>query len=211
MEEEKKRERIVAEGRYIENGYYAPEICSFCHQCKAEGIPAPKCCEHLGCMYSPLDFEVLRSDAYTHEQRLLFFTELLKLGKISIDMCWFKDPYYGPLNVLSKRPDIDKMANDDGYLVLRARCTGRPVVDLQFFMKKGDYPCINWDLEHGCKLSQIERPAAGRLLKPVLLECEGERYCSCEQMGEEDILNHWAEHQLLMYDLYLAIRGLDIK
>ena len=156
-------------------------------------------------------FEVLRSDIFTHEQRVLFFTEMLKLGKISIDMCWFKDQRFGPLNCMTLRPDIDKMSNGDGYLVLRARCAGRSVVDLQYFMEEVDYPCINWNPEKGCMLSQTERPAGGRLLKPRLMEQNDTRYCSCEQMGEADILEHWAKHQFLMYDVYIAVRDLDIK
>lgn len=204
-------EKVVAEGRYLNNGYYAPEICAFCHKCKKEGKGGPRCCEHMGCMYSPSDFQVLRSDNYSHDQRLMFLTEMLKLGKISIDMCWGKDPYYGPLNVLSGRPDIDKMSNGDGYLYLRARNAGRPVVDFQFFLADtGDYPCIHWDKDKGCQLSETERPEGGRLLKPVLKEIAGERYCACEQMGEKEIIESWVKHQLLMYDLYLAVRDLDI-
>ena len=36
-------------------------------------------------MFSPLDFIVLKDPKYTHEQRLLILTELLKQGKISIE------------------------------------------------------------------------------------------------------------------------------
>ena len=122
-----------------------------------------------------------------------------------------KDRDFGPLHFQTLKPDIDKISNGDGYLFLRARCAGRPVVDFQYFMNGEDYPCINWNPETGCVLSKIERPAGGRLLKPVLKEWGGSRYCACEQMGEEDILNHWIEHQLVLYDLYLAVRDLDIQ
>lgn len=208
---EKRDERVVAQGRYIDNGYYAPEICQLCHQMKAEGKGGPKCCEHMACIYSPLDFEVLRNDKYTHEQRVWVLTELLKCGNMAIDMCCYKDRTYGPLHYMTLRPDIDKMSDGDGYLFLRARSAGRGVIDFQYFMEEADYPCMHWDPENGCRLSKEERPAGGRLLRPILKERCGVRFCACEQVGEEDILNHWAKHQLLMYDVYLAVRDLDIK
>ena len=207
-------DKVVAEGRYIDNGYYAPEICKLCHERKAKGFGGPKCCEHMACFYSPSDFAVLRSNAYTHEQRVIFFTEFLKLGKISIDMCCGKDWINGPLHFQTHRPDLDKIGNGDGHLFLRARCAGRNVIDFQYFMEKGhDYPCINWNPNSGCALTAEERPTGGRLLKPILKEFDGHKYCACEQLGEEELMSAWAnlDIQLVLYDVYIAIRDLDIK
>ena len=206
--------KVVAEGRYIDNGYYAPEICKLCHERKAQGLGGPKCCEHMACFYSPADFIVLRSDTYTHEQKVKFFTEFLKLGKISIDMCYGKDWINGPLHFQTHRPDLDKISNGDGHLFLRARCAGRNVIDFQYFMEEGnDYPCINWDPNTGCMLSAEERPTGGRLLKPILKEFAGHKYCACEQVGEVELMESWAnpDIQLVLYDVYIAIRDLDIK
>ena len=212
--DDRKHDKVVAEGRYVGNGYYAPEICKLCHERKAKGLGGPKCCEHMACLYAPEDFLILRSNAYTHEQRVKFFVEYLKLGKISIDMCCGKDWINGPLHFQTHRPDLDKIGNGDGHLLLRARCDGRPVIDFQYFMEEGhDYPCINWDPTTGCKLGDLERPAGGRLLKPVLKEFNGHCYCACEQMGEQELIESWAkpELQLMLYDVYIAIRDLDIK
>lgn len=195
---------LLKEGRYEENGYYADEICK---ECKGKN-----CCAHFGCMYSPTDFIALTDPKYTHEQQLLILTELVKLGKISIDMCWAKDTFLGPLNPITKRPDIDKISNGDGFLYLRARNKDRPIVDLQFFIEAGGhYPCINWDPEKGCELSRDERPYIGRMLKPVALQSTDGRGIihKCEMQGEAETLNLWTKHQLLMYDLYLNVRDLD--
>ena len=195
---------IVTEGQYEREGYYAYDICK---RCKGK-----RCCAHFGCMYSPTDFIVLRDPRYTHDQQLLILTELLKQGKISIDMCWLKDTYLGPLNPMTHRPDIDKISNGDGMLYLRARNKDQPIVDLQFFLKEGGhYPCASWDPEKGCQLSEEERPYGGRMLKPVAISDEsGESYI-CEDIGPEEILNLWLKHQLLLYDLYLNVRDLDNK
>jgi len=192
-------------GRYVNNGYYGYDIC---RQCKGK-----KCCAHFGCMYSPHDFIVLKDEKYTHEQRLLILVELLKQGKISIDMCWGKDRYWGPLNPISRKPDIDKMANGDGFLYLRARNKNQPVIDLQQFLNEGnDYPCINWDPEKGCCLSEEERPFIGRMLMPVMEKStDGNISFKCKLHGEVETVELWGKYQLLMYDLYLKIRDLDIR
>lgn len=194
----------TSQGRFVNNGYYNYDICK---QCKGE-----HCCAHFGCMYSPNDFIVLKEESYSHEQRLLILTELVKLGKISIDMCWGKDSYLGPLNPISGKPDIDKMSNGDGFLYLRARNKGRPIVDLQHFLDKGnDYPCINWDPEKGCTLSEDERPFIGRMLMPVMIKTPtGGKVYRCKLHGEVETIDLWAKHQLLMYDLYLKVRDLKI-
>lgn len=194
----------VTEGRYERNGNYAYDICK---RCKGK-----HCCAHFGCMFSPQDFIVLKDPKYTHEQQLLILTELLKQGKISIDMCWLKDTIFGPLNVMTKRPDIDKISDGDGMLYLRARNKDRPIVDLQYFLKEGGhYPCASWDPEKGCMLSEDERPYGGRMLKPVAIKDEhGESYI-CEDVSQGEILNLWhnSQLQLLLYDLYLNVRDLD--
>lgn len=196
------KKKILDEGRYIGNGYYAQHICK---ECGGKG-----CCAHFGCMYSPQDFIVLREEKCTHEQRLASLVELVKQGRISIDMVCLKDPSYGPLDPIGKKPDIDRMSDGYGYLFLRARNVNRPVVDFQFFMKTGNhYPCINWNPETGCTLSVDERPAIGRLLNPRLVEDPiGFSYYDCQQNGDVEVIKEWGEHQLLMYDLWWIVRDL---
>lgn len=202
MKKDFKRE----EGRYVGNGYYNYDLCKACK--------GKRCCAHYGCMYSPEDFIVLGDTKYTHEQRLIILTELLKQGKISIDMCWGTDLYWGPLNPLSKRPDIEKMLNGEGYLYLRARNKNRPVVDFQKFMTESNYPCINWNPEKGCCLSEEERPYCGRMLNPIVIK-DGNGYedyrCEMKNDAETETIKLWARHQELMYDLYRNIVKLNIK
>lgn len=198
------KQTIKKEGTFKETGYYDYSICS---QCKGA-----HCCAHFGCMYAPQDFEVLRNPESTLEEQLEVLTQLLKEGKISIDMCWLRDPNYGPLHYLTHKPDIDKIANGDGLLYLRARNKGRPIVDLQFFLKKQQhFPCINWDPEKGCMLSEEERPYGGRILKPVAIidkETDVIIY-RCEDITPEEHVEPWMDYQLLMYYLYLAIRDFN--
>ena len=199
MEREK---TIVDEGRYVGDGYYAKHICK---ECGGRG-----CCAHFGCMYSPQDFIVLREEKYTHKQRLLILTEMVKMGKISIDMVGLKDLTYGPLDPIGKKPDFDRMMEGYGYLYLRARNANRPVVDLQYFMERGHhYPCCNWDSNIGCTLPDAERPTIGRLLKPVLVEEKSRlRYYDCQMNGEDEVIRAWGEHQALMYDLWWNVRNM---
>ena len=196
---------IVTEkqGRYINNGYYDYDICK---ECKGKN-----CCAHFGCMYSAQDFIVLRDEKYTHDQRLMILTELLKQGNISIDMCWMKDRYLGPLHPITKRPDIDKISDGDGALYLRARNKDRPIIDFQYFLEEGKhYPCKNWDPEKGCQFSEEERPYGGRMLKPIAVTSGDITIHTCETVGEDDAIKSWLKHQLLLYELYLNILELNL-
>lgn len=128
-------------------------------------------------------------------------------------MCWARDTDWGPLNPLTKIPDINKMSNGDGILYLRARNKNRPVIDFQKFLDETkDYPCINWDAKRGCCLSEHERPCVGRMLKPILVKYpDGHEDYKCQIQGEAEIIASWEKYQLLMYDLYTKICKLGIK
>ena len=182
------------------NGYYDYQACK---RCKGKG-----CCQHFPCFYAPWDFIVLSHDKYTHEERLIILTELLKQGKISIDMIWLADQEFGPLNPESKEPDLEKISNEDGCLFLRARAKDHPIIDFQYFLEEGhNFPCINWDPDKGCQYSEEERPYGGCMLKPFLAVVNGENRIYCHDMVDyEKFVEAWGKHQRLLYDLYLVFK-----
>lgn len=172
-----------------------------CKKCKGT-----KCCQHFPCIYAPTDFKVLREEQYTHEQRLKFFKEYIRiLENVSIDMVCLKDLKYGPLNHKSLTPDIDKISKGDGFLFLRARVAGRKIVDFQYFMDENHYyPCCNWSYENGCKLTHEERPYTGRLTIPL---CDSK---SCKDFTDyNELFAEWKKYSILMYDLYVICRDFD--
>lgn len=171
-----------------------------CKGCKGKG-----CCQHFPCFYIADDFKVLREKKYTHEMKVRFLVEYIKIGNVAIDMMCYGDRVYGPLNCLSKKPDIDKISNRDGVLFLRARAKGRPVVDFQLFLDEGGYyPCINWSLEKGCSLMKDERPYTGRMLIPRI----GGR--CIDTSNYEAFFESWYKNRLVMYDVYMAVKDMSI-
>lgn len=188
-----------------QKGYFDYDVC---RECKGKG-----CCQHFGCFYSPRDFSVIHDESYSYEEKVKELTDILKKGKISIDMIWIKDHDWGPLNPITGKPDIDKISNHDGYLFLRACNSNRPVIDFQKFLEEGhNYPCINWSPENGCAYSEEDRPYGGKMLKPVKIEITPEQSLyRCTDMIDYDLfVGEWSEYQLLMYDLYIAIKDLNI-
>lgn len=183
------------------NGYFAYDICK---ECKGK-----HCCQHFGCYYSAKDFPFLYEENVSYEEKLEFLVDKIMSGRISIDMIKMGDQFYGPLNPLTNRPDIDKIGNRDGYLFLRARNQGQPVVDFQFFLEeRKNFTCVNWSQEGGCYYSEEDRPYTGKMLKPVKL---ANQFFRCIDTTNYDLFaEEWGKHQLLIYDLYLKVRNMNI-
>ena len=109
--------------------YFNKDMCA---RCKGA------CCEEMGCVYLPSDFECLEFD---------YLKDLLDQGSISI----------------SGQPFNGFCGDDWSYLLyLRARNVNSPIVDL--FSIGG--PCINLT-ENGCSIADInKRPTLGLTVEP---------------------------------------------
>lgn len=191
--------KISPDGR----GYFDYDTCK---KCKGK-----YCCQHFACVYVPQDFPVLQSIGNSREQIVSeLFQQIQENQNISLDLILFNDGVWGPINPETKEPDKNRIDNADGFLMLRARCKRRPIIDFQIFFDKGkDYPCINWSLENGCALSQDSRPFSGRMLKPVVFEgypLERKYCCSTADEDYDFMAFEWAKYQDCMYDLYLKLK-----
>lgn len=107
-------------------GFQPSEFCRICGDC----------CKHLGCEYSPDDFNDLSFDGLQEE---------IDKGFISID--WWEGH---PENISWRGKTY----------FLRARNKRAPIVDPSW---GGECKLLGKD---GCKLSFEERPKGGRMLKP---------------------------------------------
>lgn len=194
--------KISSDGR----GYFDYDACK---ECKGKN-----CCQHFACVYEPQDFSAFQ-DIDTNREKVV--SELLRQiqenQNISLDLILFNDHVWGPINAETKEPDKNKIDNADGFLMLRARCAGREIIDFQIFLEKEkNYPCINWSVEKGCCLSKDNRPFSGRMLKPVVFEgypIERKYHCITSDEDYDFLTHEWAKYQDIMYDLYLKLKELE--
>ena len=114
------------------------ENAELCQQCGG------KCCQLMGCHFSPDDFKDLSYEGLKKE---------IDTGYISID--WWEG-------------DINKNRNEYSHIIfLRMRNKGASIVDASW----GGSQCFLWTEEAGCPLPFSARPKGARLVRPGTDEC----------------------------------------
>ena len=180
--------------------FSAPQMCKEC---------GGRCCKHLGCVFSPDDFYVLKH-SFSNKERLQYLRHFLKRGYACIDHMELINRETGAYIIANESQeeiiDLEKLLNGEGALYIRMRNIGEQAVETGFpdlmDLFNLEKQCIGLR-ENGCRFSFKKRPKGGREIIPKFIL--GRAECSTVY-DEYRAAMDWFPYQEILFQLWKELR-----